>query len=61
MTTSQTTWQPIDLAGPAIRAATPRLTADPTRLKPWSLPVVTRAELAECTCPCACERDHDLG
>lgn len=59
MTTSQTTWQPIDLAGPAIRAATPRLTVDPGRFKPWSLPVLTRAELAGCTCPDACERDHD--
>jgi hypothetical protein len=23
-------------------------------------PVVTRAETAECTCPDACERDHEL-
>jgi len=23
-------------------------------------PIVTRAETAECTCPDACERDHEL-
>ncbi len=23
-------------------------------------PIVTRAEAAECTCPDACERDHEL-
>ena len=23
-------------------------------------PIVTRAEVSECTCPDACERDHEL-
>lgn len=36
--------------------ATTRLTRPATPVRPA---VLTRAELAECTCPEACERDHE--
>lgn len=39
----------IGVARPALREAP----AAPAR------PIVTRAETAECTCPDACERDHE--
>jgi len=40
--------------------------ADPARMNPWLLwrpeatpaPVLSVAELAECTCPDLCDRDH---
>ena len=31
----------------------------PQAATPPATPVVTRAEQAECTCPEACERDHE--
>lgn len=49
--TTLTYGKPIGIARPVLRAAAPTAPARP---------IVTRAETAECTCPDACERDHEL-
>jgi hypothetical protein len=36
------------------------LSSEPERREPASVIVLTTAELAECTCPEFCERDHDV-
>jgi hypothetical protein len=40
-------------------AAAPHAAADPRDLPERHSPILTRAETAECTCPDACERDHE--
>ncbi len=43
-----------------LRSRTRRRSLSTTKQWPPAAPiVVTRAELAECTCPDACERDHE--
>jgi hypothetical protein len=36
------------------------LFSEPERPEPATVMVLTTAELAECTCPEFCERDHDV-
>jgi hypothetical protein len=44
---------------PTLIREKPMKPATPDRARsPRSEPIVTRAELAECTCPEHCERDH---